>query len=342
MFSLKSKRWPHPSFRHIVVGGVGGGVGVLGLIFAVALYIVETLTRPKRITGFLELYTFSPYELDLPAEEVEFSPLYGDHRVKGWYVPYGQATTTIIVCPGYRGKRADVLGTCTHLWKAGHNVLGFEYYGHGDVVGKPITLGYREVNDFLGAVVYAKQRAPHNRIGAVGYSMGGAVAIMAAAREPSVEAIVADSAFATHRSAVAYAVRQTLHIPFIIFDWVTDLLLWLRAGYRFSQVEPVRDIARITPRPLLIIHGMRDSIVDPSDATLLYETAGDPKELWILPNAEHCGAYFEDRIAYTNKLINFFDLYLKKTHPPINLQNRLSGEQTSPDAPQGPSFSEAG
>lgn len=338
---IPNRHLPRPSLKQIVLGGLSGGIGVLGIIFAVALYIVETLIRPKRQTNVLEQYTFSPFELGLPAEEITFAPLYGEYQVSGWYVSQPQATTTIIVCPGYRGRRSDVLGTCYHLWRAGHNVLGFEYYGHGTVVGKPITLGYREINDFLGAIAYARLRAPQTRIGAVGYSMGAAVAIMAGARASEVEAIVADSSFATHRSVVAYAVRRTLHLPFIIFDWTTDLLLWLRAGYHFNQVEPLRDIARLAPRPILIIHGLKDTIVDPKDATLLYEAAGDPKELWLLPDAEHCGAYFEDRAVYVNKMVEFFDLHLKNARPPINLQPRSLEGPAQAQGKDGQAFSEA-
>lgn len=337
IFNFSNRRLPRPSLKQVVWGGLSGGIGVVGLIFAVALYIVETLIRPKRLTSFFELFTFSPYELELPAEEVSFAPLYGDHQVSGWYVPHPQATTTIIVCPGYRGRRSDVLGTCAQLWKAGHNVLGFEYYGHGTVVGKPITLGYREINDFLGAIAYAKQRAPQTHLGTVAYSMGAAVAIMASARTKEIEAIIADSPFATHKSAVEYAVKRTLHLPFIIFDWTTDLVLWLRAGYRFNQVEPLRDIARIAPRPILLIQGLKDTIVNPHDATLLYEAASNPKELWLVPEAEHCGAYFVDRAAYIARLISFFDEHLKKSYPPLHLQKRLADDQDG----GGHTFSEA-
>ena len=301
---------------------MGGSVGIVGSIFAVSMYIVDTLIRPKRLTSFYELYTFTPFELDLPAEEITFPPVEGDHQVTGWYIPYPGATTTIIVCPGYRGRRADVLGTSAHLWKAGHNVLAFEYYGHGSVVGSPVTLGYRELNDFLGAIEYAKQRAPQTRLGAIGYSMGAAIALMAAARRPEVEAVIADSPFATHKSAVEYAVRRTLHIPFVVFDRITDTLLWWRAGYHFNQVEPIREIGKIAPRPVLLIHGLKDSIVDPEDAPKLYEAAGDPKELWLVPDAEHCGVYFVDREAYVEKMLNFFDLHLRKSRPPIQLQGR--------------------
>ncbi|MBO0778414.1 MAG: alpha/beta hydrolase [Ktedonobacteraceae bacterium] len=294
-------------------------------MFGVSAYIVDVLTRPKRLASFYDIYTFTPFELNLPAEEVTFDPISGTHKVSGWYVPHPRATTTIIMCPGYRGKRADMLGLCGQLWKRGHNVLVFEYYGHGAVVGKPVTLGYREINDFMGAVAYARQRAPHARLGAVGFSMGASVSIMACARTTEVEALVCDSAFATHRSAIAYAVRRTLHLPFAIFDWVTDLLLWLRAGYHFYQVEPLRDIERLAPRPVLLIHGARDTIVDPRDAPLLYEKAGEPKELWLLPEADHCGAYFEDRTAYIKKVADFFDLHLRRSRSPLSLQERKTG-----------------
>jgi fermentation-respiration switch protein FrsA (DUF1100 family) len=337
MSHLPNVHISRPSLKAILLGGLGSSVGALGVLFAVGLYIVEILTRPNRSANFMDIYTFSPYELNLPAEEITFPSLKGDHQVRGWYVPQLQATSTIIICPGYRGKRSDVLGMCSHLWKAGHNVLVFEYYGHGTAVGTPVTLGYREINDFLGAVEYVKQRAPQTRLGAMGYSMGGSVAIMATARTQEIEALVADSAFATHKSAVEYAVRRTLHMPFALFDWVTDLLLWLRAGYHFNQVEPLRDIGRIAPRPVLLIHGLKDTIVDPHDAPLLYKAAGDPKELWLLPDVDHCGAYFADRIAYTQKIVGFFDLYLKQSYPPTQLQDHLQDDQGGP----GTSLSEA-
>lgn len=325
----------HKLARRISLGVLGGSAGILGAIVAVGMYIVETLIRPKRLETLYDIYTFTPFELNLPAEEVAFDPLYGNHKVSGWYVPSPGATTTIIACPGYRGKRADMLGICAQLWRAGHNVLVFEYYGHGAVVGEPVTLGYREINDFLGAVAYAKQRAPETRIGAIGYSMGAAITIIGAARTHEVEAVVADSAFATHKSAVAYAVHRTLHLPFIIFDWVTDSFLWLRAGYRFHQVEPWRDIAHIAPRPILLIHGEKDTIVDPHDAPLLYEAAGEPKELWMVPDTDHCGAYFSDRMAYVKKVTDFFDDHLRKSPPLLQLQ------QDAQSATQGQSLSEA-
>jgi uncharacterized protein len=296
----------------ILFGGLSGGVGLLGVSFAVSLYIVETLRRPKKYRHRLETYKFSPFELELPAEEVFFPPTTGDHQVNGWFIPHPGATTTIVVCPGYHAEKADVIGISAHLWKAGHNILAFEYHGHGQEVGTPVTLGYHEINDFLGAIDYASERTPGARIGVMAYSMGAAVAIMGTARSSVVEALVADSPFATHAGVVDFHFRRIFHLPSAPVYWMTDNLLWLRAGYHFNQVEPLREISKIAPRPILLIQGLQDTIVSPRDGALLYNAAQEPKELWLLPNVDHCGAYFEDRPAYVRKVTDFFDLHLKR------------------------------
>jgi uncharacterized protein len=325
MLQLQKLKSFRLSLKRIMFGGLSGGIGILGLLFAGALFVVETLTRPKKLNPF-DLYTFSPYELGLPAERVTFPSIHENHNVSGYYIPCPGSTTTLLVCPGFRSRMAEFLGIAAHLWRAGHNVLVFEYYGHGIEVSTPITLGYREINDFLGAVAYAKDRAPQNHLGAISYSMGAAVAIMSSARNTDVEALVVDSAFATHRGVVEYNFHRTFHLPSAPFAWIADYLLWWRAGYRFRQVEPLRDIARIAPRPILIIHGGKDSIVDPKDATLLYAAAQDPKEIWVLPDADHCGAYFEDRQAYVKRVLEFFDLHLKKVVH-LQLVDPASAEQ---------------
>src|SRR5258707_13415523 len=306
MLQLHNVKLVHLSMKRIVFGGVSGIIGILGLLFALAVYVVESLIRPKKYNVF-DLYTFSPYELDIPAEAVVFPSLDGSHKVSGWYIPRLGATSSILVCPGYRSSVADTLGISAHLWKAGHNILAFEYYGHGTEVGIPVTLGYREINDFLGAVAYAKERAPQTRLGVLAYSMGASTAIMGCAQSTDIEALVLDSPFASHWGVVEYNVHRVFPLPAAPFVWLADQLMWWRAKYHFHQVEPLRDISKISPRPVLLIQGGKDSIVDPHDGNLLFKAAGEPKELWFLPEVDHCGAYFADRYAYAKKVTDFLD-----------------------------------
>ena len=286
----------------------------VGAVVSVAWYIVETLTRPKRHDQFIPL---TPYALGLPAEAVSFPCKGGAHDVRGLYIPSPGATSTVLICPGYRRSLTNVLVICKHVWEAGHSVLAFEYYGHGLPVGATVTLGYREIDDFLGAVAYATVRAPAARLGAIGFSMGAASAIMACTQTQKVEAVVADSGFATQWSAVEVAVRKALRVDLPAWAFgalyrATDLLLAWRVGYHFSQVEPVREIGRITPRPVLIIHGLLDRTVDPHDAVRLYEAAGEPKELWLIPACGHTRGYFADEAEYSAKITTFFAQHLLK------------------------------
>lgn len=307
MQSCAPSKRPRSLLKGLVLGGT---LALLALFCSVPIYLVEKLIRPKKPARF-EDYFYTPFELNIPAEAVTFPARSGDRILGGWFLTHPTTTTTILVCPGYRTHKTDTLGIAHLLWRAGHTVLIFDYYGHGTRSGTPVTLGYREMQDFLGAVDYVKQRVPATRIGVLAYSMGAAIAIMCSTQLPEIEALVADSSFATHTSVVDYNIRQLLHLPLAPFLWLADRWLGWRAGYHFHQVEPLRDIPYLSPRPILIIHGGRDSVVSPSDAFQLYVAAREPRELWIVAEADHCGAYFANRHAYVERVISFFNTHLE-------------------------------
>jgi fermentation-respiration switch protein FrsA (DUF1100 family) len=253
-----------------------------------------------------DTYTFTPFEFDVPFEPVAFPPARGTHLVHGWFLAREESRRVIILCTGYRAHKADLLGIGLYLWRVGNNILLFDYHGHGQGWGVPVTLGFREMNDFLGALDYVQQRMPGAIIGVLGYSMGAAVAIMGAARRPEICAVVADSPFATHWGLVAQHVRRVARVPAAPFVFLADRLMAWRAGYRFREVEPLRDVARIAPRPLFLIHGLEDQTISPLDSQLLFKAAGEPKELWLVEGMDHCCAYFKDRSAYCRRVASFF------------------------------------
>jgi hypothetical protein len=57
-------------------------------------------------------------------------------------------------------------------------------------------------------------------------------------------------------------------------------------------------------------HGLLDETCDPKDSAMLYEAAGEPKELWLVEGADHCDAYFLDREAYSDRVAAFFGEHL--------------------------------
>ena len=274
----------------------------LGLASAALVqYVTGQLTGPSPRGE--RTYTWTPFETGVLWEDVRI-PTDGGTELRGWLLPQRPGAPAVLACGGYRGRRSDLLGIGSFLWRRGFAVLLFDYRGHGDHVGDPVTLGYRELVDARAALAYLRARMPGSGLAVIGYSMGAAVAIMVAAREPDVRAVVADSPFATQREIVAWHARRKLGPLTTPVLALVDWQLQARYGYRFHHVEPVRDVACIAPRPLLLIHGSCDSVIPLEHAQRVHAAAGDPKELWITDTV-HCGAYFHDRPAYCERVASF-------------------------------------
>jgi fermentation-respiration switch protein FrsA (DUF1100 family) len=245
----------------------------------------------------------------VPFEAVSFSA--GDGlRLSGWWLPQERARGVVIGCHGHGGRKDDMLGIGTNLWKAGYSVLVFDFRGRGESDPWPQTLVSREVDDLRAAVAFARGREPGRRVGVVGFSMGAAVSLLAAAEDPGIAAVVADSAFTSGRDVVAHGVRSVLRIPPEILVLAADEVVRRRHGYRFSHARPIDVIGQIAPRPVLIVHGEGDTTVPVEHAHRLFAAAGEPRELWVVPGVEHCGGYFLDRPAYCRRVTAFFEQYL--------------------------------
>lgn len=247
---------------------------------------------------------FTPWELGISYEQVEFGTPDG-LTLRGWWLPAEGATRSVVTLTGHRGGRSDTLGISAALWRRGMNVLLFDYRGRGDSDAYINTLGHAETLDALAAVEYVHGRAPQTSLGLVGYSMGAAVAIMAAARDERVSAVVADSPFASQRGVIRRYFRNHSRLP----EFPLLPLMEAFLPYRVAEVEPIREVGKISPRALMLIHGERDTLTDPRDSQALYDAAGEPKEMWALPAAGHCGAYFEDRDSYAERVAVFLEAH---------------------------------
>ena len=270
----------------------------------VSLTALSAWVTARRITapGPRERKFVTPWELGVPHEEVSFRTEDG-LLLRGWWLPSPEAKRTVIVLHGHRGARHHCVGIAAALWRRGTNVLLFDHRGRGSSEGERISLGHLETVDVTAAIEYALSRASDVPLGLIGYSMGGAVAMISAARDERVGAVVADSPFASERELVRTLLRKQigpLHGPAAA---LSERLL----PYDPREVEPLKEVAKIAPRATLFIHGLRDRTCDPEDSVRLYEAAREPKELWLLEETGHCDAYFLDREAYCERVATFFE-----------------------------------
>jgi len=71
-------------------------------------------------------------------------------------------------------------------------------------------------------------------------------------------------------------------------------------------VAPVHDIRRISPRPVLLIHGAGDQTISVEDSRLIRAAAGRNCQLWVVPGAGHCQAYGMHHQQYVKRVIAFW------------------------------------
>lgn len=284
--------------RNLVVGAPAAAAA---LATVGAWQIARRLVAP-RVVG---TKIITPWELGIPYEDVEWQTCDGV-TLRGWWLSHSEASRSIVTLTGHHGGRSDTIGIGSALWRRGMNVLLLDYRGRGESDPHINTLGYFETFDALAAVEFVSRRAPETAIGVVGYSMGGAVAILAAARDSRIRAVVADSPFASQRRVIRHHFRRRTRLPSFPFLPLVEMFL----PYDPEEVEPIKEIAKIAPRALMLIHGSSDAVTDPRDSDELYAAAGHPKEMWALPGVAHVGAYFLDRSAYVGRVADFLEKHL--------------------------------
>jgi len=283
-------------------------VGAAGLLFGAAVYATTQMNQ-RQPNPWLSEYTFSPFETQVEGfEEVSFRTEDG-LRISGWWLPRPDSQQVIVVLAGHRNRKSDMLGIGSGLWRAGNNVLLFDWRSRGQSEIAQHSLAYYELRDAEAALTYALERVSGARLGLIGYSMGASIAILLTARTAAVRAIVADSPFTGIAEVVAHGAMR-YRLPARLVVTLADALNGWRYGYHFGSVRPIEAVAAVTPRPLLLIHGDADSLIPVSHAHDLFRMAGEPKQLWVVPGAEHCGGYFAERPGYVQRIANFFAQYL--------------------------------
>jgi pimeloyl-ACP methyl ester carboxylesterase len=182
-------------------------------------------------------------------------------------------------------------------------VVTFDFRGHGRSGGLS-TLGDREILDLDAAVAWARALG-YRRVAAVGFSMGASIVLRHAGLIGGLDAVVSVS------GPGRWYYRGTERMRWVhrgverrLGRYVTRRWLKTRvspAGWKAVPVPPAEAAARISPVPLLIVHGDKDVYFPPEHARQLYTAAREPKELWLVPEMGHaesgCSQDLADRMG---------------------------------------------
>ncbi|RME46696.1 MAG: alpha/beta fold hydrolase [Chloroflexi bacterium] len=253
-------------------------------------------------------------ELGLAFEDVAF-PTADGFTLRGWFIPAEDPDAPAIVyAHGSGSDQRSGLVLAPWLHHAGYNVLLFSYRDHGqsDHRGVGLTYGYGESQDIDSAVRFLSEVKGIRRIGVIGYSIGGASAILSAARNPLIDAVVAVAPFSC--TPQLWAGNRPQGVPSVVLD-VTLRLASLWKGFPTSDTCPLDVVSKIGPRPLLLIHGTADQYIPPSQSEQLYNAASMPKTLWLLEGATHETVRTRAFTARGQAILDFLRSTLATTSP---------------------------
>ena len=253
-----------------------------------------------------------PEQFQLSAATIKFKATDGVW-LEGWKITSNPSQPWVILCHGLGANRADTLAIAAGLATFGFNLFMFDFRGHGDSAGHTTSLGWQEQRDLEGVLAFLGRQPdiPAKPYGIYGISLGGAVALMVAARDERLGAVAVDSPYTNLEQTLGDHLKLMYPLPEIPFLWFVLLTYRLRFGVWPRKISPSDDASKLRPRPLLLIQGEQDSRMPVNSARQLFSNAGEPKELWLVPEAGHLDAFRLNPEDYCLRLAKFYRTYLK-------------------------------
>jgi dipeptidyl aminopeptidase/acylaminoacyl peptidase len=215
-------------------------------------------------------------------------------QLAAWYVP-SHNRAAIVITHGANSDRTSMRDEVSILAELGFGVLAFDWPGAG-ASGGSVHWAQAERDALVAALDWLTERSDvdANRIGGLGFSKGGYFMAQVASYDSRLRAVILESTIANY---LEYT--NMLHAQWgALSKWPARLAL-RRTGMPVNELIPDNVVAAISPRPLLLIIGGKDTAARAEMTHRLYLAAHDPKELWIVPNAPH-GSSRGDRRVFSS------------------------------------------
>ncbi|MDR3122666.1 MAG: alpha/beta hydrolase [Treponema sp.] len=226
----------------------------------------------------------------------------------------GRVFPAVVMLHGY-GSNKDEAGNgyklaAPELAKAGIASIRIDFMGYGDsaVDHREFTLdiGVKEA-EIAAAYLAALPAVDSGRIGIMGWSKGGAIALLAAGRNPRFKSALTWAGAVELDGAVygaeAYQTAKRDGVYVAEFDWRGPLNLSLEAFDVAARTDILAEFSR-SAAPALAIAGSDDTVVPP-ETTERIKAASDnaASRTFIIPGADHTFNIFTGDMEAFNILI---------------------------------------
>ncbi|MCC7494829.1 MAG: alpha/beta hydrolase [Fimbriimonadaceae bacterium] len=273
------------------------GLGYVGGPWLSAVYLVLAWLAVSAVGAWATLHppTIPVRRRCLPVgfepREIHFWAADGT-PLAGWHFSTAQVAAIGVVILGHGAfeNRLGVIDCLPQLNALGWEVVSFDFRARGQSGGTHSTIGWYEGDDYVAAAAWAREQRPGLPVVLLGYSQGASAALLAGARDPQIDGLIADSPYDRLDRALDRHLRT--------FFWIASPVLgaparWLIArglGVPLPEVSPLAAAPRLAGRQVLLIHGSRDFMCEPAGAERIAAAIGPSVEFWMVPGARHTRA----------------------------------------------------
>ena len=227
--------------------------------------------------------------------------------IHGWYFPAESACGSILVLHGNAENLSTHVNSVLWLVKEGFNLFIIDYRGYGWSGGEPSLAGvHRDAAAALDKLFDMPETDP-DRVVVLGQSIGGSIAVYTVAHLPQkdrIKALIIDSAFSGYRRIAREKMNDI---------WITWPFQYPFSIFFNDEYSAERFIGRVSPVPVLILHGLDDPIVPTHHGRMLFTAAREPKQLWLTATPGHIQSFADEKVRQA--VLQYLDQHLKSPAP---------------------------
>jgi pimeloyl-ACP methyl ester carboxylesterase len=261
----------------------------------------------RSLAATRELETVHPDGLPWRMEKI---PTANGKQLFAWFIPGQPGAPALVVMHGWGGNAQMMLPLAQPLHAAGYSLLLVDARCHGQSDDDSFASLPRFAEDIEHAMSWLGEQpeAKNGPLGLVGHSVGAGAALLVAARNPRVAAVVSLAAFA-HPAGIMRRWMRAKHIPFWPLGAYILFYVQRVIGRRFDDIAPVNTISQVKC-PVLLVHGREDDTVPVEEAEAIFARRKHPRvELLVIPGSHDD---YGDIGLQLGSLTHFLDRALKQ------------------------------
>jgi alpha-beta hydrolase superfamily lysophospholipase len=255
---------------------------LLPLVTAVVAiaYLTICIFLARQQTRFIffpsSIIELTPESFHIPYEDV-WLPVTAKsgqvERLHAWWMPGKQPNGKVLLYLHGNGENIGANVSHAHrFYQLGFSVLLIDYRGYGRSEGSfPNEINVYQDAETAWNYLVNQRKIDSEQIFIYGHSLGGAVAIDLAVKQPQAAGLIVEGTFTSVRDVIDY--RNVFR------SFPIDLIL----NQRFESIKKLPQLEM----PVLLIHGTADETVPSFMSQKLYAIAPEPKKLILVEGAGH-------------------------------------------------------